>query len=244
VSCVDVMLRHASVRRYEPVPLPEEHVELLMEAARRAPTDAALHLWSAVRVRDPELRERIASAIGQPHVAEAGEFFVFIADLYRLSRLLEHRGSRLGCVHRALLLFAAVDAGIAAENMAVAAESLGYGTCFIGAVWNAARDLIAWLGLPKLTLPLFGLTIGVRAEEPPLRPRLPKRMLFHVDRYRPPTSGDLEDAYRVMAPITRRRDYFRLLARYVGPGGYFEARNAELPRLLEEQGFGECSVRA
>jgi len=240
VSCIDVIREHVSIRRYKRATIPEEHVEAMMEAARRAPTDAALHLWSAVRVRDPEVRARIADAIRQPHVLEASEFFVFIADLYRLSRLLEHRGSRLGCVQRALLLFAAIDAGIAAENLALAAESLGYGTCFIGAVWNASRQIIEWLGLPKLTLPLFGLTVGVPDESPPRRPRLPRDMLFHVDRYKPPSSVELEEAYRVMAPITRRRDYFRLIARYAGPGGYFEDRDRELPSLLRLQGLEGC----
>ncbi len=243
-SCIDVIRGHVSIRRYKRVPVPEEHVALMMEAARRAPTDAALHLWSAVRVRDPGVRARIAEEIRQPHVAEAAEFFVFLADLYRLERLLEHRDHRLGCVHRALLLFAAVDAGIAAENLAIAAESLGYGTCFIGAVWNKPRLIIRLLDLPRLTLPLFGLTVGVPDESPERRPRLPTRLLFHVDRYRRPAPGDLDEAYRVMAPITRRRDYLRLLLRYAGPGGYFESRDSELPAILEEQGFTSCSGTA
>ena len=212
-------------------------MRLILEAGRRAPTDAALHLWSAVLVEDLGVRRRIAEAIRQPHVYDAGVFLVFLADLYRLGRLLEYRGEDLGDVDLALLLFAAVDAGIAAENMAVAAESLGYGTCFIGAVQNRADLIIELLDLPEKTYPLFGLTIGVPAERPPLRPRLPLEMLVHRDRYRRYTSGELGEAYRVMAPITRRGDYLRLLKRYAARGGYFEERNRQLPILLKRMGF-------
>lgn len=217
--------------------LPEEHVRLILEAGRRAPTDATLHLWSAVRVRDRSVRRRIAELIGQSHVDEAGEFLVFLADLYRLKRLLEYRGEELAEDHYALLLFAAIDAALAAENMATMAEALGYGTCFIGAVQNAAGDIIELLRLPRLTYPLFGLTIGVPAEDPPVRPRLPLDMLVHEDKYRDYSGDDLARAYEVMAPYSRKRDWLRLLKRYAARGGYFDERSESLRRLLGERGF-------
>ena len=236
-SCIDAIMGHVSIRKYKPDPIPEEHLRIILEAGRRAPTDAALHLWTAILVRDPGLRRRIGNEIGQRHVVEAPVFLVFLADLYRLSRLLEYRGEEPGDADFALLVFAAIDAGIAAENMAVAAESLGYGTCFIGAVQNRPRLVARLLGLPRKTYPLFGLTIGVPAERPPRRPRLPLDLLVHENHYRDYSDGDLERAYREMAPITRRRDYLRLLRRYAAKGGYFEERNREMPRLLREMGF-------
>ena len=236
-ECINTILDHVSIRRYRPDPIPEEHLNLILEAGRRAPTDAALHLWSAVLVRNERLRRRIGEAIGQRHVVEAPVFLVFLADLYRLSRLLEHRGERLGNVDFALLVFAAIDAGIAAENMAIAAESLGYGTCFIGAVQNRPRLIAEPLDLPEKTYPLFGLTIGVPDERPPRRPRLPLDILVHENKYRRYTKEDLDRAYREMAPITRRRDYLRLLKRYAARGGYFEERNKTMPELLRERGF-------
>lgn len=232
-----IFISHRSIRKYKRENIPEEHVKIIMEAGQRAPTDATLHLWTAIRIRDRVLRERIAEAIQQRHVAEASEFFVFLADLYRLERLLRHRGAEPLQDHYALLLFAAIDAALAAENMATMAEALGYGTCFIGAVQNAAEQLIEWLRLPRLTYPLFGLTIGVPDEEPPVRPRLPLSMLFHEDRYRDYTEADLEDAYTVMAPYSRRRDWLRILSRYAARGGYFEARGEYMRKLLERQGF-------
>jgi nitroreductase len=137
-----------------------------MEASRRAPTDATLQLWTSIRISDRGLREKIGKAIGQEHVVDASEFFIFIADLYRLSKLLELRGYKLGDVEELLLLLATVDVALAAENMALAARALGYSSCFIGGIHNIAEEIIGWLGLPEKTYPLFGLTVGVPAENP------------------------------------------------------------------------------
>ncbi len=236
-SCVETIEGHVSIRKFKKAKIPDEHLELILRAGQRAPTDAALHLWTAIRVVDPNVRREISEAINQPHVFEASEFFVFLADLYRLEKLLQHKGEYLGRVDFALLLFAAVDAGIAAENMALAAESLGYGICFIGAVMNAPDLIIELLQLPKKTFPLFGLVIGVPEEVPERRPRIPVEYLVHSDRYHDYTSAVLDRIYEVMNPITRRRNYLRLIKKYAGKDGYFEMRNNMIKDLLRKQGF-------
>ena len=232
-----VFEKHRSIRRYKQVDIPEDDLSRIIEAGRRAPTDASLHLWTVIRIVDRIKRRKIASLINQEHVYQASEFLVFIADLYRLKKLLEYRGEELGDVDFALLLFAAVDAALAAENMAVMAEALGYGTCFIGGIQNIPREIIEILELPPKTYPLFGLTIGVPDEDPPRRPRLPTSMLVHVDRYRDYMRDELDEAYRVMAPITRSRDWLRIVKRYAGRGGYFEDRNKKIREVLREQYF-------
>ncbi len=236
-KCIDTIENHVSIRKYRPDPIPEEHLQLIMRAAQRAPTDAALHLWTAIRVSDREARKKIAEAIRQPHVYEAAEFFVFVADLHRLRKLLQYRGEDLGKVDFSLLLFSAIDAGLAAENMAIAAESLGYGICFIGAIMNAPELIIELLGLPEKTFPLFGLVIGVPDEKPSKRPRIPLEYLVHENHYRDYDNHDLQRIYEAMNPITRRGDYLRLIKRYAGPGGYFEMRNELIRELARKMGF-------
>jgi nitroreductase len=113
-----------------------------MEASRRAPTDVTLQLWTSIRISDRGLREKIGKAIGQERVVDASEFFIFIAGLYRLSKLLELRGYKLGDVEELLLLLATVDVALAAENKALAAQALGYDSCFIGGIHNIAEEII------------------------------------------------------------------------------------------------------
>ena len=228
---------HRSIRKYKRVELPREHVEALERAAQRAPTDATLHLWTAIRISDQDKRRIIAEKTGQRHIWEASLFYVFIADLYRLYRILEEHGVNHSRNDHALLLFAAIDAALAAENMAVTAEAMGYGTCFIGAIQNIAEDLIDLLSLPQKTLPLFGLTIGVPDEDPPRRPRLPLSMLIHEDAYRTYTREEIDEGVRIMNRITRSGRWIRILSRYAGEGGYFEERGRSMERLLRRQGF-------
>ena len=235
-AVASVILGHRSVRRYKRAEIPEEQLRLIIEAARRAPTDGSLHLWTAVRVRDPGIRRRISDLIGQEHVWEASEFFVFLADLYRPKRLVEHVGGVMAGSGVALFMFAAVDAALAAENMAIMAESLGYGICYIGGIQSAAREIIEMLGLPELTYPIFGLTIGVPAEDPPKRPRLPADMLVHEDRYRDYSGDDLDRAIGSMRGISRK-GWAPILLRYLDKGGVFEGRNAYVRDLLEKQGI-------
>jgi len=228
---VRVILSRRSVRKYARTPIPEEHLALIMEAGRRAPTDASLQLWSAVRVADASLRARIAELIRQQHVLEASEFFVFIADLYRVSELLKFRGYEVGDVWDILLVFAAIDAALAAENMAIAAQALGYATCFIGGIQDAVEILVDTLKLPRRTYPLFGLTIGIPAETPPERPRLPIDLLFHENSYRRYTSEDLERAFKSME-FPAWSDWLRVLTRYLAVGGTFERRNKMFRNLV------------
>ncbi len=236
-SVVATILGHRSIRKYKRYKIPEEHINAIEEAAQRAPTDATLHLWTALRIDDQMKRATIAELIRQDHVAEASLFYIYTADLYRLYKILEHANIEHSEDDYALLIFAAIDAAIAAENMAIAAESLGYGTCFIGAVQNAASQIIQLLHLPTKTYPLFGLTIGLPAENPEKRPRLPREMLIHVDQYRSYDQDALDRAIQAMNKISRRRSWINIIARYAAKGGYFEARSREMKRLLGKQGF-------
>jgi hypothetical protein len=80
-------------------------------------------------------------------------------------------------------LIAAVDAVIAAQTAALAAESLGLGICYIGSIRNQSAAVIDLLGLPRLIFPVAGLTLGWPAASPVLRPRLPLNGVLHWECY-------------------------------------------------------------
>ena len=78
---------------------------------------------------------------------------------------------------------AAVDAAIAMQTAALAAESLGLGMCYIGGIRNDPEQVIELLELPRLVFPLSGMTLGWPAVEPFIRPRLPLGAVLHWERY-------------------------------------------------------------
>jgi len=82
-------------------------------------------------------------------------------------------------------LVAAVDAAIAAQTAALAAESVGLGICYIGAIRNNSTEVIKLLELPKSVFPITGMTVGVPVQAPRIRPRLPQEAILHWESYNP-----------------------------------------------------------
>ena len=69
----------------------------------------------------------------------AGAVLVFCMDYYRLKKAanLLDKISTFSVAENVLV--GAVDVGLFAQNVVIAAESKGYGICFIGGVRNAPR---------------------------------------------------------------------------------------------------------
>ena len=81
------------------------------------------------------------------------------------------------------LLIGSHDVGIALQNATVAAESMGLGTCHIGAIRNKPLEIVKLLNLPKYVIPLIGLTVGYPDDDPGLKPRLPPKAVCFGEKY-------------------------------------------------------------
>jgi hypothetical protein len=111
---------------------------------------------------------------------------VWIADLSRLDRAGEQTGiSTAGNRYLEMFLVAAVDAALAAQNAVAAAESLGLGTCYIGAMRNHPEQVAQELGLPADAFAIFGLCVGVpdAARPAAIKPRLAQAAILHRETY-------------------------------------------------------------
>lgn len=231
---------HWTARQFADVPMPPEHLDTILHAAQRAPTDATAQMYSFVRLRDPELRGWMAEATGNPHLASASEAFVVCADVHRLRLLLARRGYAWGEWPATAVHFAIGDAVMAGQNLLTAAEMLGYRGCWIGGVLSVLPEVVERLALPEGVFPFAGLVVGTPTEAPRHRPRLPRKLVVHEDRYREPESLELEAAMNNMAPVTRRGDWAQTLSRYFSPGGTMEAREPLLTATLAQQGFAHA----
>lgn len=84
---------------------------------------------------------------------------------------------------------------------------MGYRGCWIGGVISALDEISDLVALPKDVFPFAGLTIGVPAETPQHRPRIPRKLVIHEDQYREPSSEELKSAIKGMATITSRGNW-------------------------------------
>lgn len=176
---LDTLLSHRSIRRFEETPLPDDHVRLAVAAGQQASTSSNVQAYSLLRVRDPErLAKLVELTGGQTKVARCGAFFVVCGDTRR-HRLLAERARLPYATRFEGFLVAAIDATLFAQNLCVAFESMGYGICYIGGLRNDLGAVQRLLRFPRGVYPLFGLCVGVPAEDPSRRPRLaPEAVLF------------------------------------------------------------------
>lgn len=128
-NVIDAIQKRSSTRGYTPEPLTEEERNILLHAGLQAPTAAnrqEIH-FTVLDGNNPILKEleeeknRLRGLTAQTHnfYYEAPTVIVLSADsTYKWSPL---------------------DAGIAVENMALAAEELGLGSLIIGCIYDALR---------------------------------------------------------------------------------------------------------
>ena len=156
-------------------------------AAQSAPSSSNLQVWSVVAVEDKDRKARLAAlANNQKHIIRAPLLLVWLLDLGRLDALATERGiPAVGLDYIESFLVGAVDTSLAAQNAAIAAESLGLGTVYIGAIRNKPVEVAKELGLPGHVFPLFGLVIGHPDPAIPtnVKPRLPQQAVLFREQY-------------------------------------------------------------
>lgn len=218
--------RHRTVRRFLDEPVPDGRVRAAVEAAQLASSSSNVQAYSLLRVRDAITRARLAELTGgQPQVAEAGAFFAVCGD-QRRHRIVAARQGRAYAPNLETFLLAVVDASLFAQNLVLAFESMGYGVCYIGGLRNELPAVGALLELPADVLPLYGLCVGVPADDPGQRPRLPVEAVLFEERY--PTEDEL--AERIAEYDGAMAEYYDRRGRpgYDWSGGI--ARKFERPR--------------
>lgn len=204
-SPVAQMFRHRSHRAYRPDPVPQQQLERLVDAARHASTSSMIQAYSVVAVRDPAVKAQCARwCSGQAHIVQAPVFFAVCADLHKLAAACGRHGVALQSQSLELFLQATVDAALLGQNLQLAAEAEGLGACMIGAARNHPVELAQVLGLPPHVYVVFGMTMGVAADDPVPRGRMPLSGVLHWDRYATDVGAVLDGADASMRAWAKR----------------------------------------
>ncbi|TGV03883.1 NADPH-dependent oxidoreductase, partial [Mesorhizobium sp. M8A.F.Ca.ET.173.01.1.1] len=121
--------------------------------------------YSIIGIDDPEIKEDLKEVSGQPYVVENGYLFVFVMDYYRHAIVNENTKKDMATSFESAegLLVGTIDATLVAQNIAAAAEDMGYGMVYLGSLRNDVERVREILDLPKHTFPLFGMALGLPA---------------------------------------------------------------------------------
>ena len=191
---IEAILNRKSVRKYTDQQPSDEVIATVVRAGQQAPFAAQLCSLLLTRKKAP---------YGAPL------WFTICVDLHRMELIMAKRGWTMVSNDLSMLLFGIQDAALMAENMVIAAESLGMGSCFLGNSPYRVERIRKQYQLPIRVFPLVELVMGYPAEEFPTRPRYPLEFTMFEDRYPDLTDAMIEDAMRIMDEGYLAQGYYR-----------------------------------
>lgn len=197
-----------SLREYDPMPIAEEDMKYIIESTLRAPTSGNLMMYSIIRVNQEGNKKKLSKLCDdQPFIAQAPGLFLFVSDLQRLQDYFVYAGVGDYLKQKeepfrtpgvGALMLGISDALIAAQNMVIAGESLGIGSCYIGDIMENYEEIRDMFLLPKYTFPVAMLAMGYYPEnfERRVTERYGQKFIFHEDVYQRMDAPALEEMFR------------------------------------------------
>lgn len=216
----NIIANRRSCRAFLNKEIDKETVKKLKELTLRAPSAGNMIMYSVLEIKDIVKKEKLAKLCDdQSMIARAPLVWVFLADMTKwleYFRLFESdkkadtpiRRPGIGDFHLAMQ-----DAIIAGQTAALAAESLGLASCYIGDVIENYEEMQKLLNLPPHATPACMLIMGYPKEElfaKPLTKRPPAdSSVFMEDGYQMPTKESLSYQYSEMEKFLKEHNILK-----------------------------------
>jgi len=202
---IELLKSHRSIRKFTTDPVDQSTLETLIQAGQAAATSSFIQACTVIQVSQGERRDALAEMAGnQAYVSQAPVFLVFCADMKRHRLACDMHGAEMQSGYTEQFLTASLDCALFAQNVVVAAESLGLGSVYIGGLRNRIADVAELLELPELVYPVFGLCLGYPDQSPEVKPRLPLSVVLKQECY-----DDSQDEATIRDYDSAVREYYR-----------------------------------
>ena len=180
----DTIFNHRTIRKYKSLQIDDKILNKILTAGTRASTTGNMQVYSIIVTKDAAIKEELwASHFKQDMVKQAPVVLTFCADFNRFNKWCEYRKANPGYDNFLSFYTASIDALLAAQNVALAAEKNGLGICYLGTTTYMADKIINILDIPKNVMPVTTLVIGYPNENPDLTDRLPLEGVVHYEKY-------------------------------------------------------------
>lgn len=208
---------HASIRQFEDRDVSDELIHEIALAGQQAAFTG--QMYTCIYTRDAEKRQRLSKLFG-PLPARGPVFMLYCVDYRKLEKFIASKGRENKANDLMMLFLGVQDVAYFAQNMVLAAESLGLGAVMLGAAPNLSEELSDIFALPDRVFPVVGLVLGWPAERPAPRPRIPTKFVLAKDQYHDLSEEDVAEAMSVMdAGMIREGYYAKLSAKIPLPDG-------------------------
>lgn len=167
MSIIETINNRRSVRHYSSIPVEEEKLNLILEAARLAPSAGNQQPWKFIVVREEKMKAEVVKASGNEFCAEAPIMLVACGLDTGI----------MTCGHRC----DTVDVSIAMSFALLQAQELGLSTCWIARYDE--KEMMRILGIPDTGSVVMVTPLGYPAESPDPRPRKKPEEVVCYDRF-------------------------------------------------------------
>lgn len=193
----DVIHGHRSIREYEDRDICPELLNDILEAGIRASSSGNMQTYSIVVTKDKALKEKLYTAhMEQSMVVDAPVLITFCADFNRMRKWLALNNAPVHFDNFMSLMIGAIDATLASQNCALAAENEGLGICYMGSTLANCDQIGELLNLPENVVPIVGFSLGYPAENPAPRDRLPMDGIVHYNQYQDYSEEQILEIYK------------------------------------------------
>ncbi len=207
----DMLCRRTTIRRYRKEDVSDALIDELLDSAMRTQTMGNLQLYSVVRTRSEEMKQRLLPThFGQPMVVDAPVVLTICADFHRTTRWCEEREAQPGYGNVLSLMNAMSDALLFTQTFSLLAEEAGLGLCYLGTTIYNPGQIIDVLGLPQLVMPVATLTVGWPDERPVISDRLPLSAIVHEETYHDYSRADIDRLYQPKEALPENREFVRV----------------------------------
>ena len=179
MEVLEAIKSRRSIRRYQPTPVDDETLELVLDAARLAPSWANTQCWRFIVVRDQGIKEELANTLLFNNPAAKGIIgapvvIVACAELGKSGYYEGEPATDKGDWYM-------FDVALAMQNLVLAAHSLGLGTVFIGLF--DAQKAASILEVPEGLCVVSMTPLGYPDQEPRTVPRKELPEIVYYDKY-------------------------------------------------------------
>lgn len=193
----DVIHGHRSIRQYEDREICPELLNDILEAGIRASSSGNMQTYSIIVTKDKALKEKLYTAhMEQSMVVDAPVLVTFCADFNRMRKWLALNNAPVHFDNFMSLMIGAIDATLASQNCALAAENEGLGICYMGSTLANCDQIGELLNLPENVVPIVGFSLGYPAENPAPRDRLPMDGIVHYNQYQDYSEEQILEIYK------------------------------------------------
>ncbi|MBA7558982.1 NADPH-flavin oxidoreductase [subsurface metagenome] len=185
MEVMEAIKTRRSIRKYKATPVDDKNVELVLEAARWAPSWANTQCWRFIVVRDSSIKSELADTLTSrnPSTEAVRHAPVVIVACAELGKSGYYKGGPATDKGDWFMF----DVALAMQNLALAAHSLGLGTVHVG-LFDAKRAA-AILGVPQNFNVVEMTPLGYPDQEPTAPPRKELSEIVFYDRYGIKISG-------------------------------------------------------